>query len=259
MTTGFLPAFEKIGKKAHVYLTRDDIMFMHNVLHADGVQAIAQFPKEVLFEEYRISSQNDDRIAFEVDLGLLAKALKSGLSMDVERLQVKLVKKCPSPTEPALPYLTFESKGYRAAILQDVPISQPLTRAEVHDLQVSVDLVQDLPQTLVQLPELMHLQALVERLRSVGEILDVGVSQSGDLSLRVVTATVTIGTEFRRLRVWGDRTDYPTADDALGPSERLQQAIGVAPNDACLLMMFQYSEDNISLQYRLPVLDQTDD
>lgn len=33
---------------------------------------------------------------------------------------------------------------------------------------------------------------------------------------------------------------------------------GVAPNDACLLMIFQYAENSVSLQYRLPVLDQGD-
>lgn len=36
-------------------------------------------------------------------------------------------------------------QGFRAAILQDIPISQPLTRAEVAELQSSIDLVQELP------------------------------------------------------------------------------------------------------------------
>ena len=36
-------------------------------------------------------------------------------------------------------------QGFRSAIVQDIPISQPLTRSEVAELQASVDLVQALP------------------------------------------------------------------------------------------------------------------
>lgn len=42
---GFVPAFEKIGKNCHVYLTRDHVILLHNVLNSDGVQAIAQLAK----------------------------------------------------------------------------------------------------------------------------------------------------------------------------------------------------------------------
>jgi HUS1 checkpoint protein len=41
----FVPAFEKIGKTCHVYLTRVHITLLHNVLNADGVQAVAQFSR----------------------------------------------------------------------------------------------------------------------------------------------------------------------------------------------------------------------
>lgn len=60
-------------------------------------------------------------------------------------------------------------------------------------------------QTLVGLPDLVALQALVERLKAVGEVLDVGLTQAGDLFLRVITAFVSIGTQFRHLRVLGIR------------------------------------------------------
>jgi HUS1 checkpoint protein len=66
--------------------------------------------QEVIFDDYQISSQNDDRIAFTVDLTLLSRALKSSVSMDGDKLLVKLVRKRPSLAEGRLPYLTFESK-----------------------------------------------------------------------------------------------------------------------------------------------------
>lgn len=289
MEKRFVPAFEKIGKVCHIYLTRHALILLHNVLTTDGVQAIAELPKDVVFDEYRVTSQNEDRIAFTVDLSLLARALRSSHSMDGEQLQIKLVKKSPTPLERALPYLTFESKGHHSAILQDVPVSLPLTTAEVHDLQEAVELVQELPPTLVQLPELVQLQGLIERLKNMGEVLEVGVAQYGDLTLRMTSTKVSIGTQYRQLRVWGERANPDPGDEALSASDRLQQALargqasavkvnlkhfarslhchltkpdasfcGVVPIDSCLLMMFQYAEGSISLQYRLPVLDMDD-
>lgn len=45
VVAGFLPAFEKIGKTCHIYLTPVHLIILHNVLNSDGVQAIAQFSK----------------------------------------------------------------------------------------------------------------------------------------------------------------------------------------------------------------------
>jgi hypothetical protein len=66
--------------------------------------------QDVVFDDYRISSQNQDRIAFTVDLTLLLRALKSSVSIYGDKLQVKLVRKRPSLSERPMPYLTFESK-----------------------------------------------------------------------------------------------------------------------------------------------------
>ncbi|KAG6542819.1 hypothetical protein Mapa_015723 [Marchantia paleacea] len=288
----FLPAFEKIGKTCHILLTQHHVILLHNVLNTSGVQAIAQFTKEAIFDDYRLSSQYDDRIAFTVDLGLLSRALKSSVSMDGDLLQIKLVKKRAKITDRPTPYLTIESKGFRSAVVQDVPITQPMPRGEVEELQAALDMAQDLPRTLVQVPNLMQLHALVERLKNVGEVLEVGVTQYGDLHLQVSTTLVSIGSEFRNLRVLGVRADGNSIDATLNSSERLRDALdkslasvvkvdvkqfvkslqchhtkpdasfcGIAPNDGCLLIMLQYfipgtrqTDNSISLHYRLPVL-----
>eukprot|EP00252_Welwitschia_mirabilis_P004535 TRINITY_DN14864_c0_g1_i2.p1 TRINITY_DN14864_c0_g1~~TRINITY_DN14864_c0_g1_i2.p1 ORF type:complete len:230 (+),score=43.43 TRINITY_DN14864_c0_g1_i2:108-797(+) len=199
----FVPAFEKIGKICHVYLTREHFILLQNVLNADGVQAFAQINQEALFEEYRISSQNDDCIAFTVDLTLLLRALRSSVNVDGEQLQVKLVKKRPVAMDRPMPYLTFESKGYKTSIIQDVPISNPLSRADVHELQTVLSSAQELPQTLVEAPDLQQLLNLVDRLKNVGEVLDIGVTQYGDLHLQISTTFVTIGSHYQRLKVVG--------------------------------------------------------
>jgi hypothetical protein len=58
---------------------------------------------------------------------------------------------------------------------------------------------------LVLVPDLPQPQSLVDRLKNVGGLLTVAVTQYGDLHLQVSTALVTIGSEFRKLRVLGDR------------------------------------------------------
>ncbi|EFJ20497.1 hypothetical protein SELMODRAFT_108915 [Selaginella moellendorffii] len=290
----FVPAFEKIGKTCYVYLTRTHVTLMHNAVNADGVQAIAQFKEALLFDDYRISSQNEDRIAFALDLNLLLRALKSSVSMDGDKLQIKLVKKRPSLNERPMPYLTLESKGFRSAVVQDIPISQPLSRGDVQELQDTIDAVHNLPRTLVQMPDLGQLQILVDRLKNVGEALDVAVTFHGDVHLQVSTTLVSIGSEFRRLQVLGERAAAgSTLDATASPATRLEQAlargeassvqvkikhfakslqcsltrpdtcyVGVAPSLSYLVMKFQFyapathhPDTAVTLHYRLPVLE----
>ncbi|KAL4553981.1 hypothetical protein LXL04_039898 [Taraxacum kok-saghyz] len=103
------------GKTCHLYLTKDHAIFLH----------------------YRISSQNDDRIAFTIDLSLRSIVTiytefgGSHSCPTLNRLQIK---------QP-MPFLTFETSRY-----PDLTFSN------------SKPLAQDLPQTLVQNQEcgLLH-------------------------------------------------------------------------------------------------------
>jgi HUS1 checkpoint protein len=84
--------------------------------------------QDAIFDEYRISSQNNDCIAFQVDLSLLLRALRSSVAMDGDKLQVKLVKKRASLTEKSMPFLTFESKVRNLqcfCVAQHVPLLPP--------------------------------------------------------------------------------------------------------------------------------------
>ncbi|KAI9107408.1 hypothetical protein K1719_021445 [Acacia pycnantha] len=298
----FLPALEKMGKICHLYLTRDHAMFLHNLLNGDGIQSIAQFRKEALFDDYRISSQNEDRIAFTIDVTLLQRAVRSSVSICSElggsgvtanRLQIKLVKKLPPNCTQPMPFLTFETKGYKSAVIQDIPISKPLSRAQVLELQGALDMAQDLPQTLVQVPDLNQLQNFVDRLKQVGDALSVSISKYGDLHIQVSTTMITLGAEFRKLLVIGEKADAPSQDQNLSAQTRSSRSVakgdaqtvqvsvkhfakslqchltkpdcafyGIAPLGACLTVIFQFfipgsrqTDKSISLHCRLPVLD----
>ncbi|RXH68917.1 hypothetical protein DVH24_031250 [Malus domestica] len=298
----FLPALDKMGKICHLYLNRDHAIFLHNLLNGDGIQSIAQFRKEALFDDYRISSQNEDRIAFTVDISLLHRALRSSVSICTEfgngptanRLQIRLVKKLPPNSTQPLPFLTFETKGYKSAVIQDVPISKPLSRAQVLELQTALDAAQDLPQTLVQVPDLNQLQNFVDRMRHVGDLLNVTISKYGDLHIQISTTLITLGAEFQKLLVIGEQADAPSEDRNLTAQTRSARAIlrgdaqsvqvsvkhfgkslqchlakpdcafyGIAAQGACLTVIFQFFipgshqiDKSISLHCRLPVLDQ---
>lgn len=301
----FLPALDKMGRICHLYLTRDHTMFLHNILNGDGVQSIAQFRKEALFEDYRISSQNDDRIAFAIDVSLLHRAIRSSVAICTEvgsgsggysiinRLQIKLVKKLPPGSQQPLPFLTFETKGYKSAVIQDVPISKPLSRADVLELQSALDMAQDLPQTLVQVPDLNQLQNVMDRMKHVGELLNVTITKYGDLHLQISTTLITLGAEYRKLLVVGEKAQPPTGDQNLSAQSRSERATqkgdaqsvqvslkhfakslhchlakpdgtfyGIAPQGASLTVIFQFfiagshqTDKSISLHCRLPVLD----
>ncbi|KAJ6342787.1 hypothetical protein OIU78_010660 [Salix suchowensis] len=235
----FLPALEKMGKICHLFLTRDHAFFLHNLITtADGIQFIAQFRKQALFDDYRISSQNEDRIAFAVDISLLLRAVRSSVSIIsgefgiANRLQVKLVKKLPPNSTQPMPFLTFETKGYKSAVIQDVPISKPLSRAQLLQLQAALDAAQDLPPTLVQ----------------------------------ISTTLITLGAEFRKLLVVGDKAQAPSEDRDLSAQTRSGRAIlmgdAQSVQGACLTVIFQFfipgtrqTDKSISLHCRLPVLD----
>ncbi|KAI3671518.1 hypothetical protein L1987_87256 [Smallanthus sonchifolius] len=293
-----------MGKTCHLYLTRDHAIFLHNLLNGDGIQSIAQFQKEALFEDYRISSQNDDRIAFTIDLSLLQRALRSILTIYTEfggshggdaalnRLQIKLVKKLPPHSNQPMPFLTFETKGYKSAVIQDVPISKPLSRSDVLELQAALDMAQDLPQTLVQVPDMNQLQSFVDRMKHVGDVLNVSITKYGDLHLQISTSLITLGAEFRKLKVVGEQARVPPGDDNLTAQTRTRRAIdrgdamnvqvsvkhffksiqchlakpdcafyGIAQQGSCLTVVFPFfvpgtrqTDKSISLHCRLPVL-----
>lgn len=59
-------------------------------------------------------------------------------------------------------------------------------------------------QALIQLPELVQLQLQVERLKNLGEILDVGISKYGFLTLTISTPLIAVTSEYTQLQIWGD-------------------------------------------------------
>eukprot|EP00898_Chlorokybus_atmophyticus_P006928 jgi/Chlat1/7236/Chrsp58S06890 len=290
----FVPALEKNGPHCLLYLTPTHVSLVHSVLSTDGVQVIAQLSKDAVFEEYHISSLYGNSIAFQVELPLLLRVLHSAAAVEWDQFAVRLTKKKATPAaERATPFLNFECRGARTATVQDLPVGNPLLRAELEELQRLVGAAQQVPSTLVQMPDLSQLQSVSDRLKNVGDVLRVAVFRSGGLHLRVYTSCVSIGTSYRNLRVLGVRSVPRLEAESPNPAAELDEALsageatavdvgmkhfvkslqchltapeatycGIADNGSCLTMMFQYfypgtrqTDEGLSLYYRLPILD----
>ncbi|CAA0827359.1 Unknown protein [Striga hermonthica] len=141
---------------------------------------------------------------------------------------IKLVKKLPPHSTQAAPFLTLEARGHKSAVIQDVPVSKPLSRTEVLELQIALEASQEMPATLVRAPDLNSLQSFVDRMKHVGDVMGVTVTKYGDLHLQISTSLITLGAEFRKLMVLGER----------------ESRAGTRQTDK-----------SISLHCRLPVLD----
>ncbi|EPS67725.1 hypothetical protein M569_07045 [Genlisea aurea] len=294
-----LPVLERIGRAPHLYLTPDHIFFLHNLLAADGLHSVAQFRQQSLFHDYRISSQNEDRIAFSVDLVLLHRAFRSILSISRDPaaaaagFQVKLVKKLPPNSTQPSPFLTFEAKGHRSAVVHDVPVSKPLSRADVRELHLALESAQEMPTTLLRVPELNPLQSFVDRLKNLGDVIGVTVAKYGDLHLQICNPLVSLGAEFRKLMILGDRANPPEEYLGVNAQKRSEMSVrrgdamtvqvsvkhfskclqynlakpdcayyGIGPQSSCLVVIFHFfqpgtrqTDKSISLHCRLPVLD----
>lgn len=137
------------------------------------------------------------------------------------------------------------------------------------------------------------LQGFVDRMRYLGDSLNVSISKYGDLHLQISTTLVTLGAEFQNLLVIGDQADGPPSDQSLSAQARLERALvkgdaqsvqvgvkhfakslhchltkpdctfyGIGEQGSCLTVIFQFfiqgsrqTDKSISFHCRLPVLN----
>ncbi|KAK9122528.1 hypothetical protein Sjap_012130 [Stephania japonica] len=293
----FLHALDKVGKTWHVYLTPDHFIFLHNLLSFDGIQSVAQFSKQALFSDYRIASQTGNRIAFTLEMALFYSALRGSASIcaagGANGVHVRLAKKQTKSNGPNMPFLTFETQGGNSTVIHDVPISSPLSPGDIMELQSALESAQEIPPTLVQVPDLAKMQNFVERHKNIGDILKVSVTQYGDLLVEVATTLAIAGAAYCNLGVLGVHVDAPAESQAMKVRARMELALergealsvelklkhfakslqcclaepdsaflGIAPQAGCLTVIFQFfipgthqNDKSISLHCRLPVID----
>jgi len=225
-----------------------------------------------------LSSENKCRVDSSTAGWILARVLAMAadageLTGHVNNLQLKLVKKLPPNCTNSMPFLTFETKGYASAVIQDIPISRPLSRAQLLELQTALDDAQDLPKTLVGVSELERLQSFVERMKQLGDVMRVQIGRTGELGLKISSSLVTLGAEFKRLMVVGEDSEEDELNVLVSMkhfAKCLQCHLakpdcafyGVGSQGGSLTVVFQFfmpgsrqTDKSVSLHCRLPVLD----
>lgn len=130
----FVPIFDKLGKELSVLLTPNTLHLIQGHAVSGGLELHADLLQEEVFDEYKISSNNGDKIAFKLEPAVLYRVLRGLIGSEATFAEMKLIKRVVAP-DRSLPFLNFSSKGI-VDIVQDVPLAGPLNRREVEDLEV---------------------------------------------------------------------------------------------------------------------------
>lgn len=99
---GIINVLEKISKTAAIYLTEEHVRIAVIVDNPDSPKVFCELRQDVIFQDYRIESQSDNTILFEIDLNHLSCALLSGKNSQI--CCMKLVKRDSKPN------LNFETR-----------------------------------------------------------------------------------------------------------------------------------------------------
>ena len=236
----FVPVFDKLGKELSVLLTPNTLHLVQDAVASGGLELHADLLKDEVFDEYKIASNNADKIAFALEPATLHRVLRGLIGSEATHVEVKLIKRTVAPGK-ASPFLNFSSKGV-VDITQDVPLAGPLTKREVARLETLVQAnVKDVPYWLNLDRSATETTAMtVERLKAVGTVVELATTRAGALHLVAASAGAggaVIGAELpaEEERAGpgpagsrGDRepdADDPFEEDAsTGAAERLQRA-----------------------------------
>lgn len=231
----FVPVFDKLGKELSVLLTPNTLHLVQDAVASGGLELHADLLKDEVFDEYKIASNNADKIAFALEPATLHRVLRGLIGSEATHVEVKLIKRTVAPGK-ALPFLNFSSKGV-VDITQDVPLAGPLTKREVARLETLVQAnVKDVPYWLnLDRSATESTAVTVERLKAVGAVVELATTRAGALHLVAASAGAggaVIGAELRNLaslpaeeeRPRLERTDDRSDDASTGAAERLQRA-----------------------------------
>ena len=111
---GMTSALEKIGQTTVIHLDEGYMRLAVVTESPDTPKVFAELGRDSIFEDYRIESQSDNCIFFEIELDLLSRALSSG--KNAPSCYLKLVKR------GARPCLCLETRAAEVEILHDIPI-----------------------------------------------------------------------------------------------------------------------------------------
>jgi HUS1 checkpoint protein len=184
-------SLEKLGSRAAIHLSPTSVKISVIFENIDAPRSYVEIPSVSLFHEYRIESQSENSILFEIGLDLLSWALASGKTSDI--CQLKLVKR---DAKPCLCFEAHASQGVAAVgILHDIPIKV----LPASDIAYFAPPDVPPPDTALQLPRGRLLRTIIEKMVKFGKSMQITSSQVGQLTFGISQSTINIKTFVNNL------------------------------------------------------------
>mmetsp|Transcript_38476 Transcript_38476/g.73722 ORF Transcript_38476/g.73722 Transcript_38476/m.73722 type:complete len:320 (+) Transcript_38476:257-1216(+) len=229
------PVLERLGKEVTLLLAPKSVTFIQDAATTQGIRVHATFAPEVLFQEYGIRSQNEDKICFRLNTSMLMRVLRS-IEDDFEKVEIRLVKRRVSEQDQQqMPFLNFSTTSSKLNIVQDLPlIGKPFQPAELQAVEQTLpsrDNPAVAPPYFLDIQPLVvsQLPQVVDRLKYINDVVQLATTQAGDLHLHAETMAVGLGSEYCGLKVLPQEQARPrSANDAQAhttPSSRLQESL----------------------------------
>ncbi|GAW10416.1 cell cycle checkpoint [Lentinula edodes] len=223
VTTFFriMQSVEKLQKKCIIKFTEENMhVICNNDANEGGIQVWSQIKIDSIFNNYRIQSNSNNEITVNLTCEALMGALRSvstssgtsnsasGSSYETDEVIIKLAKK----NDQAV--LNFEITGTtrvgrKVRIGHDVKI-EVMKPADV--VKLSEPMCPE-PDIHVLLPSLQKIRTIVERLRSMSDVLAIRASQSGCLQLSINTESVKVDTEWKNCTIPQMMKERASQDD----------------------------------------------
>jgi HUS1 checkpoint protein len=184
---GLVGGLEKVGTAFVVYLSPDSLKLAVPISAPDQVRAFADLQQAQVFCEYRIESQSENCILFEVESTMLSTALSSG--KEAPLIHMKLAKRAGQAC------LVIETRAREIDIVHDLPIKVMRATDICHYMLPEVPP----PDVQLELPLQRSVRTVVERMKGIAKYLHIDAEMGGQLVLRAETDDATIKTYYTQL------------------------------------------------------------
>lgn len=191
MFSSVLHMLERVGTTTVIFLNADNVRLAVVTESPDSPKVFSEFKQECLFFDYRIESQSNNSILFEIEISLLLQALSSG--KHAPQCLLKLVKRGSKPC------LCFESRAQETmmvAVLHDIPI----TIMQPNDIVYYLPPDMTPPTISLELPRGKLIRTVIDRMMKISRHLHIDAEQTGRIVFRVENSTVSVKTYYTGLQ-----------------------------------------------------------
>lgn len=185
-----IQAIQKVSPRCIVRLEPEDVRFICTA-EADGVQIWSQLKVSSFFKEYRVESNFNNQINFEIATDMLLVALRS--SQNAVDVMVRLAKR---DKDPLLSFAIANAShsGSKLEIVQDVLI-KILRPAE--SLRIKEPLCPD-PDVHIFLPRLYKVRNVAERMKAVASHIYISANRSEEFKMSVAQPEINIESTWKK-------------------------------------------------------------